>query len=157
MKINTKKLIKHLAVPLAVGGISGFLTMNAMKEFSSLNQPPLSPPGWLFPVVWTGLYTLMGISAYIVEEQEEKGIAAGASQTIYYYQLVVNFLWPIFFFCFKWRLFSLLWLILLWVLIIAMIRIFSGVSKKAAYINIPYLIWTTFATYLNAGVWFLNR
>ena len=157
MKINWKLLIKCIAIPLIVGAVSGLLTRNAMMDFEVLNKPPLSPPAWLFPVVWTILYTLMGISSYLVKTSgaDEKDIFDALN--IYFYQLVVNFLWPIFFFNFQWYLFSFVWLVLLWILVVQMIKRFDGISKAAAYLNIPYLLWLTFAAYLNFAIWWLNR
>lgn len=157
MKENTKLLIKSLALPLLTGAVAGLLTRNAMQDFEVLIKPPLSPPGWLFPVVWTILYALMGYSAYLIQTSSADAEQKSDALMLYHYQLIVNFLWSIFFFNFGWYLFSLVWLLLLWVLIILMIRSFSQISKTAAYLNIPYLLWVTFAAYLNAGVWWLNR
>lgn len=157
MKINTKLLIKSIALPLAVGVVASLFTRNAMSDFEVLNQPPLSPPSWLFPVVWTILYILMGISSYLIKTADADPEAKSNALTLYNYQLIVNFLWPIFFFNFGWYLFSFFWLLLLWVLVILMIRQFDKISKTAAYLNIPYLLWLTFAAYLNFGVWWLNR
>ena len=116
MKIDKKRLIICLAIPLVVGGAAGLLTMNSMEAFEALNQPPLSPPGWLFPVVWTVLYVLMGIASYLVSvsdaPQEEKTRALWT----YGIQLAFNFLWPIAFFNLKWYLFAFLWLVILWIL-----------------------------------------
>lgn len=157
MKIDKRSLFKSIALPLLVGAVAGFLTRNSMEDFAMLNQPPLSPPGWLFPVVWTILYTLMGISAYLIKHSDATETAKNNALKIYYLQLFVNFLWPLFFFGGEWYLFSLLWLILLWLLIAIMITRFASISKPAAYLNVPYFIWVTFATYLNAGIWILNR
>lgn len=157
MKINKSSLFKSIALPLLVGAIAGFLTRNSMDDFARLNQPPLSPPGWLFPVVWTILYTLMGISASLISQSDADESAKNSALRIYYLQLFVNFLWPLFFFGGQWYFFSLLWLILLWFLIAVMITRFYAISKTAGYLNVPYFIWVTFATYLNAGIWILNR
>jgi len=156
MEWDKKKLTKAILLPVAVGGVAGILTSGGMKEFASLNQPPLSPPGWLFPVVWTILYTLMGIASYMVlyADTNENKFPALA---IYIVQLAVNFFWPIFFFGFGWYFFSFLWLLLLWILIIWMIWKFYAISPKAAYLCIPYLLWVTFAAYLNFRIWWLNR
>lgn len=157
MKIDKWKLIKSIVLPLAVGGLAGFLSRKGMEMFELLNQPPLSPPGWVFPVVWTVLYTLMGISAYLIHIENTSLEQKSNAKMIYQYQLLVNFLWPIFFFNFQWYLFSFFWLVLLWILVLAMIRMFSKISKLAAYMNIPYFIWLTFAAYLNIGIWWLNH
>jgi tryptophan-rich sensory protein len=157
MKINVKKLAICIAVPLAVGAVSALLTRGAMSEFGMLKQPPLSPPAWLFPVVWTILYTLMGISSYLISETAASGSEKEGGLTTYFYQLVVNFLWPIFFFNFGWYLFSFFWLLLLWGLVWRMIRQFYVINRVAAWMNIPYIIWLTIAAYLNFGIWWLNR
>lgn len=157
MKINKVLLIKSISIPLILGAVTGFLTRNAMQDFEALNQPPLSPPGWLFPVVWTILYTLMGISAYLIKVADAPTEQIDDAMTLYRYQLIVNFLWPVFFFNFGWYLFAFFWLILLWILVFIMIRMFAKISKPAAYMNIPYLVWLTFAAYLNFDVWWLNR
>lgn len=128
-----------------------------MQEFQALIKPPLAPPGWLFPVVWTILYALMGYSSYLIQTSDADTETKSDALMLYTYQLIVNFLWPIFFFNFGWYLFSFVWLIVLWTLVLLMIRSFSKISKTAAYLNIPYLIWLTFAAYLNAGIWWLNR
>lgn len=154
---NRGLLVKCIALPLLVGVASAILTMGGMRTFALLEQPPLSPPGWLFGVVWTILYTLMGVSSFLIVRSgaEEKKINRALS--LYMYQLIVNFLWPTFFFQFQWYLFSFFWLLLLWVLVLAMIIRFYEISRLAAYLQIPYLIWLTFAAYLNLGVWWLNR
>ena len=157
MKIKKGLLIKSIAIPIILGAASGFLTRNAMKDFETLNQPPLSPPGWLFPIVWTILYVLMGISAYMIKVANASAEEIDDALTIYRYQLIVNFLWPVFFFNFGWYLFAFAWLLLLWILVIFMIRKIYEISKPAAYLNIPYLIWLTFAAYLNFGVWWFIR
>lgn len=155
--IDIKKLAKNIAVPLAVGGVSSLLTMGAMKTFGALKQPILSPPGWLFPVVWTSLYTLMGISTYILDKTDSTDSASSRAKSAYFYQLVFNFLWSIFFFNMGWYLFSFIWLIGLWLLIVWMIKEFLGIAKISGWLNVPYLLWVTFAAYLNFGVWWLNR
>ena len=154
MKNNWKVLIFCILLPLAVGGAAALLSNNGMEVFQSVNQPPLSPPAWLFPVVWTILYTLMGISSYLILTSEEENVRKAGM--LYGYQLIVNFLWPTFFFNFQWYLFSFLWLLLLIGLVIAMIREFYKISKPAAYLNIPYLLWLLFAGYLNFAIWKLN-
>ena len=151
------KLLKYVAIPLLVGGIAALLTRDSMTIFSSLEKPALSPPGWLFPIVWTILYTLMGISACLIGHSNSTPIEKAKALAIYTYQLSVNFLWSIFFFNFQWYFFSFLWIILLWILVFAMIKNFYKINKTAAYLNIPYLVWITFAAYLNLGIWILNR
>lgn len=157
MKSQRWTLLKCLAIPLAVGGLASLLSGGGMEIFAVLEKPPLSTPGWLFPIVWTILYILMGLASYYIYTADEPKDKITGALTVYGYQLVVNFLWPIFFFDFRWYLFSFFWLLLLWLLIILMIKKFSEISRLAAYLCIPYLIWVTFAGYLNLGIWWLNR
>lgn len=157
MKINKRLLFICIAIPIIAGLLSSLLTGNSMEVFQTVIKPSLAPPAWLFPVVWTILYTLMGISSYLIlTSGAEKSEIDGAIR-LYAYQLMVNFLWPTIFFNFGWYLFAFFWLLLLWVLVFFMILRFKDISKVAAYLNIPYLIWLTFAAYLNLGIWILNR
>ena len=141
-----QKLIKNILIPVIMGGIIG-LIINPFMNYQDLNKPPISPPGIIFPIVWTILYIIMGYSFYKQNEQ---------NKTIYYTQLIVNGLWSIFFFVFKWYLFSFIWIILLIILVIIMIKEFYKVNKLSGLINIPYLIWLIFAAYLSFGVYLLN-
>lgn len=156
MKINWKLLIACAAIPLAAGFLSSFLTRGGMEVFSSIRKPPLSPPAWLFPVVWTILYTLMGISSYLVLTSDGIRDEVMNALSVYAYQLLVNILWPIFFFNFQWFFFSFIWLVLLVFLVVTMIREFHRLSKSAAYLNIPYLVWLLLAGYLNFTIWWIN-
>lgn len=156
MKIRWKPLIICLVIPLAVGGLSALLTRDGMEAFQRLNQPPLSPPGWLFPVVWTILFLLMGIASYLVFTSKESRDAVNTALLVYGIQLVVNFFWSIFFFNFGAYLFSFFWLILLWVLILAVLLLFGRISKAARYLMLPYLLWVSFAGYLNLAIYLIN-
>ena len=156
MKTKKDELIISILIPLAVGAVSAYLSSDVMAMFQNMRQPPLSPPGWLFPVVWTILYTLMGISSYIIYRQEAEPTVKKRALWIYAAQLIVNFFWSIFFFRLEWYWFSFFWLILLWILILAMILQFQKINKTAAYLQIPYLIWVTFAGYLNLSAALLN-
>ncbi|MCC8027307.1 MAG: tryptophan-rich sensory protein [Clostridium sp.] len=155
MKNNHKLIITCLAIPLAAGGVSAFITRNSMSVFRQLKKPPFSPPGWVFPVVWTILFVLMGAASYLVKtagytRQRTKALTA------YAVQLTVNFFWPIFFFKCKWYLFAFIWLAALWCLVAATIKYSYAVSKKAAYLLIPYILWITYAGYLNLFIFLLN-
>lgn len=156
MKLNFKLLAICLGIPLGIGGLSALITKSAMEDFKALNQPPLSPPGWLFPVVWTILYALMGWSLYLVLTSRSGNRIIGQSVTLFGMQLFFNFFWSIFFFNLKLYYFSFGWLIVLWALIFAMAVSFYRASKTAAFLNIPYLIWVAFAGYLNIGIAILN-
>lgn len=147
-----KPYVVWIAISLSVGILSALFTKDSMDIYGTLNQPPLSPPSWLFPVVWTILFTLMGISAAMVyvKDRTNKGLL------INLVQLAVNFLWSIIFFNFRAFLFSFIWLILLWILILTMIIEYKKTDKVAAYLQIPYLLWVTFAGYLNLMIYILN-
>ena len=119
-----------------------------------LQKPPLAPPAILFPIVWTILYTLMGVSYGILKT---KGLTDEKVNQVYYLQLVINALWSIFFFSLEWRLFSFFWIIALIIAVIAMIREFYVRDKVAGLLQIPYLIWLLFAAYLNLAIYLLNR
>lgn len=156
MKIDKKRLIICLAIPLVVGGAAGLLTMNSMEAFEALNQPPLSPPGWMFPVVWTVLYVLMGIASYLVSVSDAPHEEKARALWTYGIQLAFNFLWPIAFFNLKWYLFAFLWLVILWILILITALRFGRIRKPAGYLLVPYLLWVAFAGYLNLGIYLLN-
>ena len=155
MKIQWDKLLRSIALPLAVGGASALISMDSMQNFSSLNQPPLSPPAWMFPLAWSILYVLMGIAAYLVSES---GMPARSktAMTVYGVQLFFNFFWSIIFFNFEAYLFAFIWLIILWVLIIVNTVLFFGINKKAGFLMIPYILWVTFAAYLNLAIYLIN-
>jgi tryptophan-rich sensory protein len=141
----------------AVGLLSGFLSREGTALYAQmLQKPPLSPPGWVFAVVWTALYALMGISAALIWAAPPSP-ARSRGLNLFVAQLVVNFFWsPIFFNAGAYG-FALIWLLLLWVLVLLMILQFRKTDKTAALLQIPYLIWLTFATYLNWAVWQLSK
>lgn len=153
MKIQWKKLIGCLAIPLAAGGLSALLTRGSMESFEALNKPPLSPPGWLFPVVWTVLFVLMGIASYLA------AVSGGPNRTalaVYGVQLLFNFVWPLLFFRLAQYLPAFIWLVILWVLILVTAVLFYRISKPAGYLMLPYLTWVAFAGYLNLAIFLLN-
>ena len=149
-----KNLIISLLISLGVGGLYFLIIMGSMDIYKYLVKPPLAPPSILFPIVWTILYILMGISAYLI--YRDSSIDNGALK-VYLIQLFINFVWPILFFLLSYRLLSLIWIILLVIVVIVMIIKFYKVNRVAAYLQIPYLIWILFATYLNLGFYILNR
>lgn len=156
MKINWKILFICIAIPLITGGVAGFISRNSMNAFAALNKPPLSPPGLLFPIVWTILYLLMGIASYLILTSDAPQKDVGIALKLYFIQLFFNFLWPILFFQLELYFFAFIWLVVLWLLILATIISFSRISKPAAYLMVPYLLWVTFAGYLNLGIAILN-
>ena len=143
---------------LAVGGLSAFLTKENMDIYETVKTPPLSPPSWLFPVVWTVLYVLMSVSfTRVLLERKYSPRMKRNAVLIYVLNLFFNFMWSIFFFNCRTFLFSFVWLVLLWLIIFAMTVNFYRTDKTAGYLLIPYLLWVTFAGYLNAGIYVLNR
>lgn len=148
-----KTYIKSILLPVIVGGVVGIIISKFM-DYNTLEKPFLSPPSIAFPIVWTILYILMGIS---YGRLKEKNINDTNIKTIYYLQLFVNALWSIIFFVFKLRLLAFVWIILLDILVFVMINIFYSKDKKAGLLQIPYLIWTLFATYINLFIYILNK
>ena len=146
------KFIKSILIPVVIGGIVGFLISNFI-DYNIINKPPLSPPSIVFPIIWTILYILMGKSYGILKTKE---LIDDETNMIYYTQLLVNVTWPIVFFVFKWRFVSILWIILLLILVVYMTIKFYRKSKIAGLLQIPYILWTIFATYLTIGVYILN-
>lgn len=153
-KMNKEEIISIL-IPVIGGLLSGIISMCGIKEFNMLNKPFLTPPGFIFPIVWTILYVLMGIGSYLI--YSENDINSNCCLKIYGINLFINFLWSPIFFGLNLRLFALIWIILLDIIIVYMIVCFYKVNKKAAYLQIPYLIWSLFATYLNLAFYLLNR
>lgn len=144
---------KSIFIPVVTGTIVGILTSQFI-DYNTLQKPPLSPPGFIFPIIWTIIYILMGIGYGILKE---KNNINKPINTIYYVQLIVNALWSIIFFVLKWRLFAIIWIILLDILVILMIMKFYSKDKTAGLIQLPYLIWILFATYLTIGIYILNK
>ena len=153
-KIQWKPLLISVGISLGVGILSSLFTPNIAGEYAAIPNPPLAPPGWLFPVVWTILYVLMGIAAYLIwlePPSEEK-----RSALLYYgAQLIVNFFWPVIFFRLDAYVTAFFWLLLLWYLVFITWQKFSELNKVAGYLLIPYLLWLTFAAYLNFYIAFL--
>ena len=156
LRKNRKYLIICLVVPLAVGGLSAFFTRYGMEKFKSLNKPSLTPPGWLFPVVWTVLFLLMGIASYLIWKNGRPRQSVRRALTIYGVQLAFNFLWSMLFFNMGLYLTAFFELIALWLLILSTTMRFYRLSRVAGYLLVPYLLWVAFAGYLNFGVYLLN-
>lgn len=151
---KVKPYILSILLALTVGGLSALATANNMNIYNKINTPPLSPPGWLFPVVWSILYILMGISAAIIftSNSSKKDNALFT----YAVSLVLNFSWSIFFFNLQSFILSFIVLVALWLSIIVTIIQYSKISKTAAWLQLPYLLWVTFAGYLNFSIVLLN-
>lgn len=156
MNSNTiKKRLFLWAIPLAVGALAALLS-GGMDSYRVINQPPLSPPGWVFPIVWTVLYVLMGEASYRVITSGKDPAQIKKAMTAYWVQLGLNFLWPLVFFGGKMYLAAFLIIVVLWVAIFITMRRFSQIDETAGDLLIPYFLWVTFATYLNFGVFLLN-
>ena len=146
------KKVFYLFFPLILGSIVGFIISNSI-DYPNLIKPPLAPPKILFPIIWSIIYLLMGISYYILKKNNN---VDNKESLIYYTQLGINLLWSIIFFLLKWRLIAIIWIIILDILVITMIKLFYKKQKVAAYLNILYLVWILFATYLTIGIYILN-
>lgn len=148
-----KTYAKSILIPVIIGGIVGLIISGSI-DYNSLQKPIFAPPSIVFPIAWTILYILMGISYGILKD---KSLTDTKTDTIYYLQLFVNALWSIIFFTLKWRLFAFIWIILLDILVIIMIINFYKKSKLAGLLQIPYLLWILFASYLNLSIYLLNK
>jgi benzodiazapine receptor len=156
-KLNTSiKLVCSLLLPLGVGAVAGLFTAKAVPEwYATLNQPSFSPPSFVFGPVWTALYILLGVSLFLVwklDSGKERNLAILA----FLIQLILNFGWSFIFFYFRMIGFALIEIVILWIAIVIMLYQFYKIKPLAAYINIPYLLWVTFASILNAAYCFLN-
>lgn len=143
----------YIFFPLVIGGIVSIIIKNHI-DYSILNKPPLSPPKLLFPIAWSIIYLLMGISYYLFRKDylnnEDK------ITFLYYFQLFINALWSIIFFLFKWRFLAIIWILLLLALIVWLTMLLYQKVKISSYLYIPYIIWVIFATYLTIGIYILN-
>ena len=150
--LKFKVFAKSILIPVIVGGIVGLIISGSI-DYNSLQKPVLSPPSILFPIMWTILYILMGISYGILKSNN---LTDSKINLIYYLQLFVNAMWSIIFFTLKFRLFAFIWIIILDILVIIMIIKFYNKNKLSGLLQIPYLIWILFATYLNLSIYLLN-
>lgn len=150
--IKIIKNIFYLTLPIILGTIIGLITSNNI-DYQTLNKPPLSPPNILFPIIWSIIYILMGISYYLFKKNSYNN---KLESIIYYIQLFINLSWSIIFFTLKLRFVSIIWILILIIFIYLLITLFYQKYKISAYLLIPYLIWCIFATYLNIGIYVLN-
>ena len=138
-------------LPVVLGSLVGFIISGSIN-YNELVKPPLAPPSWLFPIMWTIIYLLMGISYYLLKQDNDNEVLS----RIYYVQLGVNLLWSIIFFVFEARLLACIWIVLLDILVGLMIYWFYNTKKISGYLNILYMLWILFATYLTIGIYVLN-
>lgn len=154
------RLIVSLAIPLVIGGLSALIAGDQMVAFGNFNQPPLAPPAWLFPIAWTVLYLLMGLACFLVWVHPTNKQITAREKTFFFIiyggQLIFNFLWSIFFFNCGWHWFAFGWLIVLWVMILALVIWSLKNHRGAMWALLPYLLWVTFAGYLNLMIAILN-
>ena len=155
-RINIKSLIISIAIPLALGGVSALITVGAMQDFAALNKPPLSPPGYLFPIVWTVLYVLMGVASYIVLESDVASAEKKRALGVYLAQLGFNFLWSIIFFTLGAYELAFLWLAVLLALVITATYRFWHIDRVSGILMLPYAVWVSFAAYLNLAISTIN-
>ncbi len=152
-----KPYVISVAFSLGIGGLSALITADNMDLYSRINQPPLAPPSWLFPVVWTILFILMGISsAMIWQERGKNRQKVDIALSLYALNLFLNFFWSIIFFNMEAFLVAFIWLVALWVVILIMTIKFIRIKPIAGYLQIPYLLWVTFAGYLTLAIYILN-
>ena len=158
MNSKLKSYIYSILIALGVGGLSALITSGSMDIYKEINTPPLSPPSVLFPIVWSVLFVLMGISAAMVYNAESALVRERNSALLTYgLSLIFNFFWSIIFFNMRMYLFAFIWLVILWLLILLTIIKYYNINKLAALLQIPYLLWVTFAGYLNLGIYILNK
>lgn len=151
------KLAGCIALPIIVGSLSGIATIEPLKDwYVTLNKPSFNPPNQIFGPVWTTLYILMGISLYFIVQQPASKVKTQAL-VVFGVQLFLNFWWSIIFFTFKNLLFALVEIIVLWIFIVVMIYLFRKLKPIAGYLQIPYLLWVSFATLLTYSIWMLNH
>lgn len=156
LKINLKKLLICILIPLIAGGLSTLIVGSDIKIYGTVIQPPLAPPSWLFPLMWTVLYILMGISLYLVRSSNADDYSVKAATNVFAVQLFLNFIWSPVFFKMKLFLAAFFILIAMLVTVIVMTVRFYKISKPAGLLQIPYIIWLIIAGYLNMGVYLLN-
>ncbi len=150
-------IIISILIPLGIGFISGYITKDAMATYENLIKPSFAPPGYIFPIVWTVLYILMGIASYRIyklgiEKKEVKN-------ALFFYgvQLMLNFLWPILYFGLGLRFVAFIEIIVLFIFIVITTKKFFKLDKIAGYFMVPYLLWVAFASVLNYFTWRLNK
>lgn len=156
-RFSIGKLIFAVAIPLIVGGASAALSSKGMAMYGTMDKPPLSPPAWLFSVAWTILYIMMGLASYFVIMSDVDTGNKKLVIILYVIQLAMNFMWSIVFFNWGMYLFAFIWLMIMWCIVIVCAICAHNVSRVAAWLLVPYILWLTFAAYLNIGAYILSR
>ena len=155
MVLKCRSFLYSSAITFIFAILGGIVTYIGMPRFQNTVQPPLSPPAYLFPIVWTLLFLLMSVSATIIYDSDDE--ISPKALFLYMIQLTLNFWWCVLFFGFRLYFFSFIWLLLLLLTVFIMTVLFYRVNKLAGILQIPYILWLMFAAYLNFGIWFLNR
>lgn len=155
-KTNYPVLLCAVSFPLIIGMISAAFSSREMAAYQSMKKPPLSPPAWVFPLAWTILYLMMGLASYYIYNSKTDKSSKIPALIMYAIQLAINFCWSILFFNWKMYLLAFIWLLVMWCIVIGCMVRFYHIDKKAAYLMVPYVLWLTFAAYLNLGAYVLN-
>lgn len=146
-----------MAIPLIVGGVSGFFTATGVESwYQTINKPSWNPPNWVFAPVWTTLYIMMGVALFLVWKSDSSEILKRTAITLFTIQLFLNFFWSFIFFGQQEIGWALVEIIAMWLFILLTIFAFANVSKLAAWLLVPYISWVSFATILNYTIWKLN-
>lgn len=156
IKFNLKKFLISVGIPLVTGGLAALLTKDGMDLYSQINVPPLSPPGWLFPVAWTVLYLLMGTSLYLIWNNGTDYNFQKVAFILFAVQLILNFSWSLVFFNSRQFVAAFVILIFMFIFTVFMTLQFYKINKTSAFLQIPYLLWLAFAGYLNYAICVLN-
>lgn len=155
-KKSMSTLLASLAIPLLIGGFSSFLTAGDMRNYEYFNHPPLSPPSWVFPVVWSILYVIMGLASYLVYTSNAEPEQKRTALTLYAAQLVMNMFWTVLFFTYVQYLIALIWLVAMWVIILMTALRFYKINRLSGIMMGVLLIWTAFAGYLNYAYYVMS-
>ncbi len=154
---NFLLLLFYLFFPLFIGFAASSLSAQSAIIYDEFIRPPFSPPSYVFGIVWTCVYLLMGLAAFLVSISNKARVNKEPALQVFFFQLAINFCWTFFFYTMEYRLFAFLWILFLWVLIFYTIKLFYKISKTAAILLLPYIFWLSFAAYLNLGIYILNR
>lgn len=150
-------ILFFILISQSAGIIGSFFTAPAIAGwYAELNKPLFNPPSWIFAPVWISLYALMGIASYLIWVKRKKEKLANTALVIFFIHLIFNALWSIIFFGLKNPMWAFFEILILWVMVLILIIIFHKIDKKASYLLIPYVLWVSFATFLNFAIWILN-
>ena len=155
-RVDIGALVFAMFIPLLIGAASVAISARGMDAYENMNKPPLSPPAWVFSVAWTILYVIMGLASYFIYVSGANKIDKSMALTLYAIQLAMNFMWSIIFFVWGTYLLAFIWLFMMWWIVLVCAFRFFAINKTAAYLLIPYILWLSFAAYLNLGSYVVN-